>query len=181
MSGAGLLAAVKTFTPRRRRRASDKRRLELPQGVPDVVPFEPPPITPPPAFLPPGHAKALRPGSGGPQADFGPQHFSCFPLHQSISSLASRICRTQLLLNGRAPVFVCLSDYRSCTAVRCTDRSRGQGRDVGCGTVLNHRPSPDHRPHHGMNEETVSSVSFFGERNAAPLLNHRWVARRKKP
>ncbi|XP_054290038.1 phosphatase and actin regulator 4B isoform X3 [Macrosteles quadrilineatus] len=63
MSGAGgFLAAVKTLTPRRRRRGSEKRRLELPQhggNPPDVVPFEPPPITPPPAFLPPGHHKAV--------------------------------------------------------------------------------------------------------------------------
>lgn len=61
---SGGVGCLRTFTPRRRRRATDKRRpQELPQGVPDVVPFEPPPITPPPAFLPPGHARAKNQGS----------------------------------------------------------------------------------------------------------------------
>ncbi|RZF34432.1 hypothetical protein LSTR_LSTR013851 [Laodelphax striatellus] len=60
MSGVGFLAAVKTFTPRRRR--SEKRRPDLSSTAPlppDVVPSCLPPITPPPAFLPPGHRKAL--------------------------------------------------------------------------------------------------------------------------
>ena len=64
MSGVGFLAAVKTFTPRRKRRGSEKRRMELPGASlpPDVVPSgcweAAPPITPPPAFLPSGHVKA---------------------------------------------------------------------------------------------------------------------------